>query len=383
MQTTALLYCILFLPGILLHELCVWLLARLLRVPTKREFCLPAERDIGELRLTIVRLAPQAGHVRAFLICLAPLAAGLLALWLLAESVFRWDAALASANGGVDGLLSAPGTVLRTADFWLWFYLAFVIANTMIPSVPLPRSWRKRAIAVGGLAILAWLAWQLDAATVDSLLRGLGLALLPVLAFDLLALGLLGAAESVIERVTSKCATFADGKLIAMTREEARARQNPVSGETAQDTSAPKPKVARSIYDLPLPIPGPPGREPISRSAVAVMMQPAPDPEPPPQPALQPAPPAPSIADIRAKEDAPFSRPFAPGDDIVDEKMWQDDDAPTDEAAFARPFAADDASKPKQPRLPASSAQAGDELTYEPLDDVDIYPDEDERYPDS
>ena len=387
----------------MLHELCVWLLARLLRVPTNRDIRIPASQDISELRLNFVRLSPRAGRLRAFAVSVAPMATGVFALWLLAESVFRRDVALAESSGGVDGLLLALGAVLRATDFWLWFYLAFVIANTMFPTAPVFQSWRTRVTAIGGLAITAWLAWRFDAATVDALLRGLGFALLPALSFDLLVLAALGAVESIIERLTGKSATFADGKLIAMTREEARARRQQAPGKTTPETPAPTPKVAHSIYDLPLPIPGPPGREPISRSAVAVVMRPAPEPEPPPQPAPPPTQPSQSIADIRAKEDAPFSRPFAPGDDIANEELWQEDEAPTDESAFARPFASDEpappaaASPPRKnrparpvpkpasaaPRLPASSAQASDELTYEPLDDVDMYPDEDERYPDS
>ena len=85
-----------------------------------------------------------------------------------------------------------------------------------------------------------------------------------------LALGLL---EAIIERVTGHSATFDDGKMITRTRQKAlteRGGRERRSRPTRRD--APKPdKPIRSIYALPLPIPGPPGKEPVSKPVAAVL----------------------------------------------------------------------------------------------------------------
>ena len=275
--TTILYYC-LFLPGIALHELTVWLLAGLLRVHAETAIDFPAAQEIGELRLNFVRLSPGAGRARKVIISLAPLAAGSIALWLLAAGVFRWGAALAPLEaGGIDALALALGNVLRTADFWLWFYLAFVIANTMFPAQPILHSRWQQAVAGRGLFSLALLAWAIDSASSLTLLESLAVALLQVLAFNLLVVAVLGTAESLIERVTGKSASFVDGVMVAMSREEARAWRAEQAQASSASQSPAKPKTFRSIYDFPLPIPGPPGREPVSRQAVTVL-QPAPEP---------------------------------------------------------------------------------------------------------
>ena len=394
-QITTILYYSLFLPGIVLHELCVWLLAGLLRVRAERAIAFPAAQEIGELRLNFIRLSPQAGRIRTFIISLAPLAAGIVALWLLAEGVFRWGTALAPLDvGGVDALARALQTVMRTADFWLWFYLAFVIANTMFPALPLLQRRRHKAFAALALLLLARLAWAFDSESSLALLASLGMALLQVLAFNLLVVAGLGTAESLIERVTGKSASFVDGKMIAMSREEARAWRAEQRRDASASQPRPKAKTFRTIYDFPLPIPGPPGREPVSRRAVTVVMPAAPE-EPSP-PAAPPQPP--SLEAIRASQAVPFSRPFVPGEPPIEGEIWQaDPDAPNDAAGFARPFTSADApdASTEPPREPSKLAAQkktprpapaqkpepdNDELIYEPLDDIDSEFDDDGRY---
>ncbi|MCY4464330.1 MAG: hypothetical protein OXE46_02200 [Chloroflexi bacterium] len=401
-QITTILYYSLFLPGIVLHELCVWLLAGLLRVRAERAISFPAAQEIGELRLNFIRLSPQAGRIRIVIISLTPLAAGIVALWLLAEGVFRWQTALAPLDaGGIDALATALQTVVRTADFWLWVYLAFVIANTMFPALPLLQSWWHKAAAAIALLLLAYLARTLDSAFSLALLESLAVALLQVLAFNLLVVAVLGTVESLIERVTGKSASFVDGKMIAMSREEALAWRAEQRRASASSRPQPKPKAFRTIYDFPLPIPGPPGREPVSRRAVTVLMPSAPE-EPAP-PAEQPTQP-PSIDAIRASEAVPFSRPFVPGDALIDDEPWQDEADDNGDAGFARPFSSADEhsappekhSEPSKPPsqdlsplpapkpkpAPSASPRAPDseELSYEPIDDVDSYLDDDGRY---
>jgi hypothetical protein len=89
-----------------------------------------------------------------------------------------------------------------------------------------------------------------------------------MIAVNLTATGVLGLAESIIERITGDSATFVKGKLVAMTREEMlKQRAQRIEQER-------KPSEARargaivvgppSVYKLPLPIPSAPGKEPVS-----------------------------------------------------------------------------------------------------------------------
>ena len=91
-QTTTILYYILFLPGILLHELALWLAAGLLNVRAERAIQFPEPQEIGELRLNFIRLATETGLIKRLVIAAAPFAAGLIALWAIGAQVFNWQA---------------------------------------------------------------------------------------------------------------------------------------------------------------------------------------------------------------------------------------------------------------------------------------------------
>ena len=133
-QTTTVLYYLVFLPGILLHELSLWLAAGILNVRADRAIQFPQEQEIGELKLNFIRISPHTGATRISVITLIPLATGLLALWAIAVQVFQWESTLdMAATGTVDAISQAVTALTRTPDFWLWFYLAFVVANTMFP----------------------------------------------------------------------------------------------------------------------------------------------------------------------------------------------------------------------------------------------------------
>ncbi len=478
-QTTTILYYIFFLPGILLHELALWLAASLLNVRAERAIGFPAAQEIGELRLNFIRVSADAPSLRYGLVKLAPLIAGLVALWAISSQVFNWrEVAAFALTGDIDDLALAISRLTRTADFWLWFYLAFTIANTMFPSLRRRQSKRRKtgwALAAGALALAAWrLAGEFDEAAarvVESLVGNLALVVLGTLGINLVALLALGGVEALIERVTGKSATFEDDKMIALSRAEAQARKQgrgrgrrrPGGGREANAAA----QTVASIYEFKLPIPGPPGREPVSRSAVSVINVKA-EPREPPHPASakatspgrplpsagesarsQPAVKAPAVASSakpvpREKpdppavsrqppapiqssraENAPFARPFVEGANRKDEE--ENTDAlprPGADGQFQRPFAmksragvdaAVDVGKPPSPRAtspdddprehpapaqgrkrrsktkpaPKPSGRAShaadksppletDELSYEPLDDEEVYIADDE-----
>ena len=282
-QITTVLYYIIFLPGIVLHELILWLVAGALNVRAERSIRFPEQQEIGELRLNFIRLAVGTGAFKVAIITLVPIAAGLAALWAIATHVFDWQATVALlAPGGVDAVAQALSSLFRTADFWLWFYLAFVVANTMFPSLPAKLSARQKSGLVVLAPLLIFLGWRYSGAVnegiapaVEGLLGGLAIITVQVTLMNALVVLILGSVEALIERITGKSATFRDGKMLTMSRTEARA----LSAKEREARSMKRPEGnsktvvpdARSIYDFKLPIPGPPGREPISRQVVAVL----------------------------------------------------------------------------------------------------------------
>lgn len=159
-------FALLFFPGVVLHELSHFLMAQLLMVKTGRFSLIPQLMPGGQLRLGYVETMP-ADWGRDALIGAAPLFSGMvvvayiggsrlglapLVAWL---SLGNWDAFW-------QGLLLLP----RQTDFWLWFYLAFAISSTMLPSASDRRAWLPvilLVVLIAGLALLAGAGpWLLD-----------------------------------------------------------------------------------------------------------------------------------------------------------------------------------------------------------------------------
>ncbi len=360
-QLTTALYYLLFTPGIALRELSRWACAAVLRLRAERTIQFPERGEILTLELSFVRLAPGASKAKTAIVDLAPLVLGTLALWLAADRVFQWEALLAlAAPMTLDALGQAWAALLSTPDFWLWFYFAFAIANTMLPHSASQQGRRRKAAswAAGlGALYIVWLgSGAIDASIalfIESLAGGIVLVLLQVAAFNLLAVIALGALEAIVERLSGKSASFRDGRLVAQSRDEAQAEKagQLQNGRTAINERATRQaaRQLKSIYDLPLPIPGPPGREPVSRSAVTVVGAPAPQsnkPDPAPRQSATLETPAAPTPDLEA----------SPPDEITE--SW----LPGEAAPFARPFAGD-----AQAKAPESRLQEPDEAESTPF----------------
>ncbi len=120
--------------------------------------------------------------------------------------------------------------------------------------------------------------------TFQRLLSSLSLILLLVTAINLVMVLALGILESIIERLTGHSATFVDGKLVTMTRQEARnlqekrKQQIPKRGlrQCKQNLNADKIHLCPASADSRSA-----GEEPISKSVVAVLEMPPPPGRPP------------------------------------------------------------------------------------------------------
>ena len=351
------------MPGILLHEITLWLAAGILRVRSERAIGFPAQQEIGELRLNFIRLSPDSGFLRYSLAKLAPIASGILCLWLIAAQVFNWhEATNIATSGSIDDITRAIGRLTKTADFWLWFYLAFTVANTMFPAPWRQVSGRRKgalSFAAGALILVIWRIGgenaPIIALAIERLIFSLALVLLQTVAINIVALLVLGALEAAIERIIGKSATFTDGKMITMSRKEAQARKARQTHDRQAARPDPQSKatahIITSIYDMKLPIPGPPGREPISRSAVSIVDAAEEDTDRAPpgearsnptslpqKPAVASTRPAPTI--IGSAAAVPAATIPEPGRAKQTERMRpQQPEADGENAPFSRPFA--------------------------------------------
>jgi hypothetical protein len=169
---TALLTFAVLLPGIFLHELSHWLMAKALGLRTGKFRLWPEQRK-KSLRLGYVEVA-SGGMVRDSLVGLAPFLMGSGLLLYTAYRIFDLDGAGAAWQAGqtVRGLAHFVSG-LGAPDAWLWLYLAFAVSNAMMPSESDRQPWASlllflgiltgAALLFGGLPALspettAWLA---------------------------------------------------------------------------------------------------------------------------------------------------------------------------------------------------------------------------------
>lgn len=163
---TMVVFALIFFPGVLLHELSHFLMAKLLFVPTGGFSLIPRSMPNGTLRLGYVEVS-RTDILRDSIIGMAPLIAG--GLFISYAAVFRlellplWDA-LRTPNFPAfwAGFFNLP----NLPDFYLWAYLAFAVSSTMLPSESDRHAWLPLGGAIVGLLAIAIFAgagiWLLE-----------------------------------------------------------------------------------------------------------------------------------------------------------------------------------------------------------------------------
>lgn len=132
-KATILGYYLLMFPGILLHELSHYFMARLMGLKVGKFRMGPKQRR-NAIELGSVTIA-SGGHLRDSLVGLAPFLVGTGVLLVISYLVFDVDALnVAWAAGGWAGVFRQVSRLWTVPDFWLWVYVIFVVSNAMTPS---------------------------------------------------------------------------------------------------------------------------------------------------------------------------------------------------------------------------------------------------------
>lgn len=174
---------LIFIPGVFLHELSHFVMAKILGVRTGRFSLIPNPMPDGRLQMGYVE-TERSDFLRDSLVGAAPIFFGTIFLaWVAIRHLHMgllWDVLR---DGQWDllyrGLLALP----NLPDFWLWFYLAFAVSSTMMPSDSDRHAWTPPIVVVSiffGLLLLAGAGpWMLEhlAPPLNEFLRGTALVL--------------------------------------------------------------------------------------------------------------------------------------------------------------------------------------------------------------
>ena len=153
-QLTVGLFSILFFPGVFLHEASHFVMAKILRVRTGQMSLIPTTLSNGRLQMGYVETA-QTDIVRDSLIGLAPLIAGSLFIAYAGLNRLGLTTLLDVLGNGQTELFWAGLKLMpQVDDFFLWFYLAFAVSSTMMPSESDRHAWLPLGLWTAGLLAL-------------------------------------------------------------------------------------------------------------------------------------------------------------------------------------------------------------------------------------
>jgi len=150
-RVTMTIFQLIFLPGVFLHEASHFLMAKVLGVPTGRFSILPRPLPNGRLQLGYVETA-RSDIVRDSLIGGAPLITGTIFVAYIA--FYHLDVRILMdvlRQGQLNLFWMGVRNLPTVDDFYLWFYLAFAVSSTMMPSESDRHAWLELVISVGVL----------------------------------------------------------------------------------------------------------------------------------------------------------------------------------------------------------------------------------------
>lgn len=207
-EMATVIYSIIMLPGVLLHEGSHWLAATLLGVRAGRFSVVPERLPDGTLRLGYLE-TEKPDLFREALIGVAPLLVGCgVVIFAAYGRLGVGPVGEALAGNHFAQAAQSVAAMTEAKDFWLWLYLIFTVSNSMVPSASDRRAWLPVALMAAILVgVLVWIG--LGPALVETFeglaaagLRALAAAFTITVALDFAFIPLIWAAEKVLIKVT-------------------------------------------------------------------------------------------------------------------------------------------------------------------------------------
>lgn len=149
-------FSLIFLPGVVIHELSHFLMAKLLRVKTGKISLIPKVLDQKRVQLGYVEIYPT-DLFRDALIGLAPLLSGIVLVNFIANrflNIPSLDGLVSSVS--IAGLVSSLFVVIGSEDALIWLYLTFAISTAMMPSESDRKAWLLVAMLFAILILAAF-----------------------------------------------------------------------------------------------------------------------------------------------------------------------------------------------------------------------------------
>ena len=207
-ESATMIYALMMLPGVLLHETSHWLTATVLNVRTGHFSVVPERLPDGTLRLGYVE-TEKPDLFREALIGIAPLLVG------CAVVIFVGYTRLgvgpvgdALTNNDLLQAVQGMGAMTQAKDFWLWLYLIFAVSNSMVPSAADRRAWLPVA-GMGVILVGVLVGLGLGPTLVEALgglaaagLRALAAAFTITVALDLAFIPLIWGIERLLMKLT-------------------------------------------------------------------------------------------------------------------------------------------------------------------------------------
>lgn len=165
-ERAVILYAVVLLPGVLLHEISHWLMANLLGVRTGALSLVPRRRADGSVQLGYVEYykGRTLDPLRESAIGAAPLLTGTAVILLIALRIFSVTSlGTAVRSGDLDTLYLALSELFQTNYILLWVYLLFAIGNGMLPSASDRKAWPAFLLVIGIVALVLYLLDLQDA----------------------------------------------------------------------------------------------------------------------------------------------------------------------------------------------------------------------------